>query len=261
MSKPTRPTIRVTKDYSLFEASADNRQVHLRKHKKLGASMKQYGFLPYWPVVVHRNGTSKMKILDGQHRLAFAESQSLPVYYIEADLDFDIAEINNTQKTWQLIDYVEVFSSQGKKDYDEALAFSTEHKLCLGRALAVLAGNTSVSAVKDDVERGTYKVKDREYAQRVASAYCPAIALEKSIRKDAFLDACMAACRVDEFEPARFIHGAKKRREKLVNYADRDSFLQMMEDIYNHGRRQLFPLRIKAIEMMRSRKASVPRSK
>lgn len=254
MSRTPKPTIRATKDYSLFDTSPDNRQLHIKKHKKLEASIKKYGCLPYWPIVVHRNGTGKMKILDGQHRLAFAEAQGLPVYFIVADQEFDIAEINNTQKVWQLLDYVEVFSAQGKRDYAEALDFSQEHGLCLGRALAVLAGNTTVSAVKDDVERGTYKIKDREYARRVASTYCPAVALEKSIRKDTFLDACMAACRVDDFEPNRFIEGAKKCRSKLINYSDKDSFLQMMEDIYNHNRRTLFPLRIKAIEVMRSRK-------
>lgn len=256
MSRTSKPTIKVTKNYDLFERSADNRQVHVKKHKKLEASIKENGFLPYWPIVTHRNGTGKMKVLDGQHRLAFAEKLGTQVYYIEAGEEFDIAEINNTQKTWQLVDYVEVFIGQGKKDYKEALEFSESHKLSIGRALAVLAGFTSVNPCKNDVERGTYKVKDREYADRVASTYCPAVELEKSIRKDCFLDACMAACRVDEFEPRRFVDGAKKCRSKLVNYGDRDGFLQMMEDIYNHNRRTLFPLRIKAIEVMRGRRAA-----
>ena len=216
--------------------------------------MKKYGFLPYWPIVVHKNGTGKNKILDGQHRLAIAQSQELPVYFIEADQDFNIAEINNTQKVWQLIDYAEVFANQNNKHYLEVLAFSEENKLCLSRSFAVMAGYTSLNVVKRDVEMGTYRVKDREYAQRVASTYCPVVELEKSLLKDAFLDACMAACRVEEFEPKRFVDGAKKCRSKLVNYGDRDGFLQMMEDVYNHNRRTLFPLRIKAIEEMRSRR-------
>lgn len=250
----SKPIIKVTHDYSIFETSPDNRRVQAKKHKKLGASIKKNGVLPYWPIVVFRNGSGKMKILDGQHRLFFAEANHLPVYYIEADQEFNIAEINNTQKTWQLVDYVEVFIDQGKRDYREALEFSTTHHLCLGRAFAVLAGHTTISAVKDDVERGTYKIRDREYAERVASTYCPVVELERALRKDAFLDACMAACRVEDFSPSRLADGAKKCRSKLINYAERDGFLSMMEEIYNHNRRSLFPLRIKAIEVMRSRR-------
>lgn len=250
----SKPIIKCTNNYTLFETSPDNRQLKIKKHKKLGASIKKYGILPYWPIVVHRNGNGKLKVLDGQHRLAYAEANKLMVYYIEADREFNIAEINNTQKTWQLLDYVEVFIAQGAKDYREALEFANTHQLCLGRAFAVLAGHTSISAVKDDVESGTYKIRDREYAERVASTYCPIVAMERSLRKDSFLDACMAACRVDDFSPSRFADGAKKCRSKLVNYADRDGFLNMMEDIYNHNRRSLFPLRIKAIEIMRSRR-------
>lgn len=248
-----KPTIRTTTDYTLFVSHENNRQLRIRKHKKLGESIKKYGVLPYWPVVVRRTSHGKLWVLDGQHRVWFAMDRGLPVYYVIADEDFSIAEINNTQKPWVLLDYVEMYTAQGKQDYREAVDFSVRHKLCLSRAMAMLAGTTSLGNIKDAIEAGDYRITDRDFAERVAATYCPIIGMDKSLKKDSFLDACMACCRVTDFDPHRFVDGASKCRNRLVNYGDRDAFLQMMEDIYNFKKRSLFALRIKAIEAMRSR--------
>jgi ParB-like chromosome segregation protein Spo0J len=73
-----------TRNYRLFERdSGENRPLDIKKHKKLMESMKKYGFLEVFPVVVTRNGGDKLIVKDGQHRIAIAEALGLPVYYVE----------------------------------------------------------------------------------------------------------------------------------------------------------------------------------
>jgi hypothetical protein len=133
--------VNVTRDYRLFSRSMDNRIVKLKKHKTLERSMKQYGFLSCFPIICYRDEHKKLIVKDGQHRLAFAESLGLPVYWIEQDVDFDVAIVNSTAKVWAVRDYAEKYAANGLNDYQEGLEFADSHKLSVGNAFALLAGN------------------------------------------------------------------------------------------------------------------------
>jgi hypothetical protein len=49
------------------------------------------------------------------------------------------------------------------------------------------------------------------------------------------------------------IGGAERCREKLVSYSTRDAYLDLLESVYNFGRKQLVSLKLPAIEAMRKR--------
>lgn len=245
--------INVTKNYRLFERSSNNRVTNVKKHKKLEKSMREYGFLSCFPVICGRDKKGNLIVKDGQHRLALAESLGLPVHWVEEEVDFDIAKVNCTSVGWQIRDYAMKYAAQGVKVYQEGMEFAEQHGLPLGVAFAMLGGRTSYSDIAPAFTDGTFKVKDRAWAELVASIYVPIVQMSPDVRSARFLDACMAVCRVKEFDPKRLLHSAARCREKLVSYSTRDAYLSMIEEVYNFSRHHLFGLKIAAVTVMRER--------
>jgi hypothetical protein len=242
-----------TKNYRLFGRSGDNRDLDLKKHRSLYESMKKYGFLSSFPIVCVRDATKHLVVKDGQHRLAFAEELGLPVWYVVADTDFDVAEINSTPKTWTLYDYARKFAANGLTAYHDGLEFVEIHRLPIGTAFALLAGNTCFTNVRNEFVSGAFVIKDRQWADDVASLYSKMVHTSSNVKSVRFMEACMAVCRVSDFDHDRMVRGAVRCRDKLVSYSTRDAYLDMLEEIYNYGRKQLVSLKLPAIQAMRDR--------
>lgn len=245
--------IQATKNYRLFERSMENRPLDMKKHRKLEQSMKAYGFLPCFPIVCCRNGDKHLIVKDGQHRLAVAETLGLPVHWTEEAIDFDVAVVNSTAKTWVLADYAQKHAANGKKAYKDGLEFVQIHGLPVGTAFSLLGGVTSFSAVSSRFIDGTFVIKDRQWADSVAGIYGPLVQFCPAMKNARFVEACMYVCRVDGFDPKRLLHNAERCREKLVAYRTRDAYLDMLEEVYNFGRAKLVGLKAEATMAMRNR--------
>jgi hypothetical protein len=246
--------INSTKNYRLFTRSSDNRDTNPGRRRRLKQSMQKYGFLPYFPIVCQRS-EGKLVVKEGQHRLAIAETLGLPVHWVEADKDFDIAEINSTAEVWRIRDYAEKFSKNGLSSYTEGLEFAKTHRLPITIAFALLSGSSSWGNAQGAFISGSFRIKDRPYAEMVAGLYVPLTALSPDIKNARCLQACIMVCRVKEFDGQRLIHGATKCREKLVSYSTREAYLTLFEEIYNFNRNRLFGLKTAAVQAMRSRNA------
>lgn len=244
-----------TKNYRLFNRSDENRQLNIPKHKKLRASMKKYGFLACFPVGCIRDMFGKLVVKDGQHRLAIAEELGLAVPYVVVSVDFDVAEINDTPKTWAMRDYAEKHSANGIEAYRDGLEYCDIHKIPVGLGFSLLAGTASFSNVVDSFKDGTFEIKDRAYADAVASLYSRLCDLSPDVRNCQLVAALMSVCRVPEFDHNRLMKGASQCREKLVAYSTRDGYMDMLEDIYNFKRMKLFALKVTATQAMRERNA------
>jgi hypothetical protein len=247
--------VNVTRNYRMFARSEDNRALVPHKHKRLLESMRLYGFLPEFPIVCCRDANKHLIVKDGQHRLSIAETLGLPVYWIEESAAWDVAIVNSTQKGWVPRDYAERYARAGNADYLEGLDFMDANRLPIGLSFALLAGTTTFANIQAAFLRGEFRVKDRKWAASVAAIYRPFHAASKACRNARFIEACMAVCRVKEFEPDRLLHGLNRCREKLVAFSTRDAYLEMLEEIYNFGKRQLYPLKIAALTAMRERNA------
>lgn len=249
--------IQSTRNYALFvRHSNENRPFDERKHRKLKESMIRYGFLECFPIVCFRDKGGNLVIKDGQHRLAFAQELGLPVHWVEEKVDFDVAIVNSTAKVWVLRDYAAKYAANGNKSYEEGLAFAENHGLPIGTAFALLAGTTTFSNCQDTFLEGKWKVKDRAWAEAVACTYGPLVQMGPAMKNARFIEACMAVCRVDGFDRKRLIGGAERCREKLVAYSTRDAYLDMMEAVYNFGRKQLVGLKSAAMMAMKDRNAA-----
>lgn len=250
-----------TRNYRLFETSSgENRPLDIKKHRKLEESMKKYGFLEVFPIVVHRNGNDRLVVKDGQHRLAVAEKLGLTVYYVEDKANFDVAEVNIATKLWVLKDYAMKYAANGVKSYQEGLEFAEQYDLPIGTAFTLLGGTMGSSTHYVQFYGGAFKVKDRPWADAVAGIYAPLVALSKAVRNTKMLEACMAVCRVPDFDPKRLLRSAERCREKLIPYSTRDAYLQMLEDIYNFHQSRLVGLKVAATMVMRERNAVKPKN-
>lgn len=250
---PTKK-INCTKNYRLFHRSDENRPTDLAKHRELYKSMETYGFLPSYPIVCHRNGKG-LVVKDGQHRLTFAESLGLPVWWVEEEEDFDIARINCTSKVWSMRDFAQTFAAQGRREYERGLEFCDNFNLPIGIGFAMLAGTVGFTNIANAFRDGSFAIKDRAFAEAVASTYVQMIGLSKELRNVRFLQACMSVCRVNEFDSKRLIQNSQRCREKLVAYSTRDAYLGMLEEVYNFGRVKLFGLKSAALMAMKERDA------
>lgn len=250
------PTTKIstTKNYRLFERhSSENRPTDITKHRKLEKSMKLYGFLKCYPIVVVRNDKGQLIVKDGQHRLLIAEMLGLAVHFIEETVDFDVAVVNSTALVWKLRDYAQKHAANGLKAYTEGMEFSDQYGLPIGTAFALLAGTTTFTNCQNAFVDGTWKVKDRQWAESVAGIYGPLVQMGPSMKNARFLEACMAVCRAEGFEAHRLIANAERCREKLVAYSTKDAYLDMIESVYNFGRKQLLGLKTLAVMAMRKR--------
>ena len=249
------PKVQVTKNYRLFNRNLDNRPLKPKQHRALFLSMKKYGFLSCFPIVAYRNGDKTLGVKEGQHRLLFAESLGLPVFYIITDVNFDVAEVNCTAKIWRVSDYAEKYVAQGNKVYKEIIDFAATHSLPLGVAVALLGGTTSYGNVRDSFMDGTFTITDRKWADVVASIYSCLVNFSSDIRNARFMLACMGVCRVKGFNPNRLMRNAKRCRDKLLSYSTKDAYLDMLETIYNFGCKTLVGLKAEATMVMRERNA------
>lgn len=250
--------IQATKNYRMFKRSDENRILNLKEHRRLELSLKKYGFLPCFPIVCERVGKD-LVVKEGQHRLAFAEALELTVYWVEDDSNFDIAEINCTPRGWTPKDYALKFAANGNGHYAELLEFTEQHSVPIGFAAAMLAGTTSFGNIANQYVSGAFRVKDRTWAADVAALYTPLVMLSKAVRNIRCLQACMAVCRVKEFECKRILQNAQRCREKLVSFSTKEAYLDMLEELYNFGRAKLFGLKAAATMAMRERNAAVAR--
>jgi hypothetical protein len=248
--------IKHTRDYGMFERSSDNRPVDMRKHSGLIESMKQYGFLPEFPIVCVPGKNGKIIIRDGQHRFQAACSLGLYIYWIDASRDFDVAILSKGQRPWVPSDYAHKWADNGVQAYRDGLEFAEKYKLPIARAFSLLAGTTSFTNIADEFRNGTLKIKEPEFAATVAGLYAAFVKASPSVRNDRFVEACIAVCRVNGIDISRLIGGMARCREKLVAYSTREAYLEMLEDIYNFGRKVSVGLKAEAMNAMRIRSAS-----
>lgn len=261
MSKATK--VNATKDYAIFHRCDDNRPMNLARHKKLADSLKKYGFLKSFPLVCQRDAKGRLVVKDGQHRLAIAQSLGIAVWWIEEDVEFDIATVNCTAKTWVLRDYAERFAQLGNKHYVEGLDFAKAHGIPVGIAFAMLAGTVSFGNIEVAFTAGDFKVKDRPWADTVAATYGPLVELAPAAKSQVLLLACMAVARVPGFDPKRMTAGATADPGQLKPFAHRDEFLAVLEELYNHKRstKNRVPLKFLAAQVMTERNRATGKAK
>lgn len=244
-----RGVIKETRNYDLFCREEGNRVVNLKTHQAriLRHSMSRSGWLKSCPaVVVRRDGKNFLK--DGQHRLAIAKELGIPVSYVidEAAKDLDVAEFNNSSRSWGINDYIARFAELGNKDYIYLQNFIAEKGITPKIAVELLDCSDPRSA---RLTSGRFRAAKKDLANVAADTYltireiCP---IMKAINITRAIAAC---CLVDCFDPQQLIRRVRSRAAEIRAIpSTKDGALDMLEELYNKGSRKRVPLAFLARE-------------
>jgi len=253
-------TVEITKYYSKFKLSLENRDINLKKNKakKLRESLKKHGWIPSFPMTCFRNGSDQLTILDGQHRFSIARELGMPVKYVIVDQEFDISEINNTQDTWRLKDYLSRWQKAGKDAYFEIEEFMSAHpNLTLSASISLLGGQYQGNTqLKNKYKEGNFSIssKSRGKAYQIANCFESIIEVNDDAKHNNLLKALYKCFYVDSFDSQRLIDQCKKNPAMIQPYSKTEDWLDLLQEIYNHGRKSnRIPLRFQAEEAMKQR--------
>lgn len=136
----------ITKDYSFFKYSSNNRGIKPVNVAKIKKSMEKYGFIAGRPVLCTPDGV----VVDGQHRLEAAKELNIPVLYEIVTTDFvkTMIELNSTQTNWVLLDYINSYADQGVDCYRKLLKFQEKYKLGMSNCILIYM-NKSINKSAD----------------------------------------------------------------------------------------------------------------
>lgn len=131
----------VTKDYSFFKYSTNNRGIKPINVDKIKKSMIKFGFITGRPVLCTADGV----IVDGQHRFEAAKQLGLSISYeiVETDFVETMIELNSTQTNWALLDYINSYADQGIDCYRKLLKFQEKYKLGMSNSIMVYMHNST----------------------------------------------------------------------------------------------------------------------
>jgi hypothetical protein len=254
-----KPKLQVTKDYSIFEMHHLNRD--LAKKPILYASMKAHGFMPSSPLQCMRNGSGKLKVVKGHHRLEFAKQLKLPVWYVVDNSNTDIYDLEGDSSVrWTIRDFLTSRANAGDQHCAKVLAFQQKHGITQGAAISLIAGESASSQNKMvDVKRGTFKAgSDLSHAEAVVDVTdhfrrCGvAFATQAS-----FVGAVSMVLRVKDCDPEILKRRVSKRPAMVKKRTSVDGYLEELEALYNHASKSVrVPLEFMAREAGRQRQAT-----
>lgn len=254
------PTQKRTADYSRFVMHPSNRLVvgehGFKPRKDLVKSMQEHGYLENAPIICEKQPDGQLLITDGHNRLVTAMALGLPVDYIA----YDKANINpigfsRTQKPWRIDDYVSAYVAQDIDDYVEIQDFSEKTGITFNCAACMFfnylpASTQPISLVKS----GMFKIKNREYPQRVG---CIVLAIKQYVDWGAqklCLSAIAKCVLTDGFNYEFFIEKVHKYNELLRKQPTSDDYIRLFEQIYNrNSKSDFFPLVAKSHAAIRAR--------
>jgi hypothetical protein len=139
-------TVKETKNYTIFQKHAHNRELTEGNVLKIMRSLQVKNLLEYRPILVD----AKMRIIDGQHRLEAAKRLDIPVYYQmqEELIPSDIIQFNDKSKPWAREDYLNFWCTEGNVQYIKLKNFMDKNKISLSTSLAVLGLSSGTTAHK-----------------------------------------------------------------------------------------------------------------
>ena len=158
-----------TNNYGRYELHEFNRD--LEKLKDLESSMKKYGFLNAFPLLVFRNNKNKLVIVDGHHRFAVAQKLGITVKYVEEKKDNipQMYELENAKNAWKLKAYITSFVREGKDNYMALKNYHDETGIPYNLAAAMLLNGTGGGGnYAQKVKTGVFKPGDTRHADKVA---------------------------------------------------------------------------------------------
>jgi hypothetical protein len=242
--------INKTDNYGMFLLNEKNRPVDQKEYeyRVVFSSISENGFLPCYPIWAVQYG-NKLLIFDGHRRFHIAKTLNVPLWYIIVNppRGLEPKDTGNWSKPWVTKHYVLTYAQVNNPHYKKLLEFSETYRLPIGIAAGILEGNMGASGQTGKrIKDGKFIILDEETAIRIASVTSALREIGNVTRSSGFLSALSRCMRVDNFDIQRFIINAQKCPGMIVQQPTIESWLSVMEEIYNRNSRNPIALSFNA---------------
>lgn len=222
-----------TSDHDLFTSFTSNREIDDKHVAQLVKSIQSRNLLCINPILVD----SKMRIIDGQHRLEAARLLKVDIYYIVSDeVDrLDISKLNSNQKNWNAMDYINFHTVEGNPEFLKLSKFiNTYPDLKVSVILTIISSKftRNTNAVKE----GILDVENINFGHQVAQALA---VLNEKYRHEFIYDsrfpiALARAMQDENFTLETFIKRIDLNPRAFVRCTTTKESYKMIQEIYNY---------------------------
>jgi hypothetical protein len=220
----------MTFDYNQFKLMKGNRPTNGAHVLHLKKSFESRQLIV--PVLVN----DRMEIIDGQHRVEVCRQLGLPVYFIILE-NYGIKEVqmlNTNMKNWSIEDYLSCYCNEGIEDYIKYREFRAKFGFDHQVSLAFLMGNTS--KYHQIFNEGNLKIKSYEKAEKGAQMISEFSQFYKGYKRKSFVFAMMVIMKHPDYNHQEMLDKLALQQTKLVDCPSVESYISLLEDIYNYHR-------------------------
>lgn len=242
-----------TKDYGLFHQHDMNRNT--KDTRLLEKSMRSYGWIDAFPMLVVVGENKKLKIKAGHHRFVTAKKLEIPVKYVVCKDDISIQELEAATRPWCSTDYLDSFTRNNNDDYIAVKKYQEETGIPLACTISILGGECAGSNNKSkQFKRGEFRIVENKYATIIKDIVLHMKSNRLSFASTAFfVQALSRVIRVEQFNTAHFKGKISTYGSLMDKQVDVQSYMQEIERIYNRQSREAIPLTFMANQESKKR--------
>lgn len=230
-----------TKDYQQFNKAAGNRDVIQLHVERLKTSMEQEYLMS--PIIVNE----KMEIIDGQHRFEAARQLDLPIRFIKVRgyALSQMQQMNKLMVKWKPIDHIKAHADMGNPHFVQLMRFIEEYSKDNTLEVILAAHGLNGSGRRSILESGTYKHNKEKEAKvvRLLNTINKIKPYYKGARRALFIGALKKLMKHDIFDVDLFIEKLKKYSAMMVDCTNQESYIALIEHIYNYKSRNKISLK------------------
>jgi len=227
--------VMVTNNYELFSYIDGNRPIratHLKNIKNSIASKQ----IPV-PIVVNE----EYKICDGQNRFEACRLLKKPVYYIVIEglkLE-DVQRLNANTNTWDTQDFLDSYCELNYENYIRYRTFKNKYKFGHNECMVILGGywGKKGKRIHQTFRDGKFVIKNYSESVEVSEKIIQVAKYYDGYKRKGFINAMLKLFKNTEYSHKDFLYKLSKQSEKMTHQADVESYLKLIERIYNHRRK------------------------
>jgi len=236
-------SIKHTDSYKKFSILPMNREIRSKHVEELVDSIRNMGIIR--PVVACQTnvieGEDKLYIVDGQHLATALEREGMAIPYTtievedEQELIHKMGKLNNSSKSWVLIDYVNAYKFCNN-EYRKLLKFKNLYNLEIMMAATLCRNEYSIASSSQVIKSGNFEVsnpKAEQMCKDFSDIFLKLTAVDRSV-KFSFLNAFIQS--YDKISQDEVIDNLDKNLKKIKLIAN-------LEDAKNFIRSKVFNIK------------------
>ena len=157
--------VKNTTSYSKFSVLPMNREIDSKHVQKMIASIRKMGVLRCVIACTTNiiEGALKTYIIDGQHLATALEREGQPIPYVEieiaseADLIEKMAYLNNSSKSWDLMNYINAWKMI-QPDYMKLFKWKNMYDIEITMLAAIGVNNAGFRSSSQSIKTGDFKI-------------------------------------------------------------------------------------------------------